>query len=65
MILVDTSVRVGEHLRHWLPRLPTLLQKGEVLIHPWAIGEVACRTLRNRSLVLELLQGAASRNGGQ
>ncbi len=56
MILVDTSVRV-EHLRHGLPRLATLLQEREVLIHPWVIGELACGNLRNRSQVLELMQG--------
>ena len=56
MILVDTSVWV-EHLRRGLPQLATLLQEGEVLIHPWVIGELACSTLRNRSQVLELLQG--------
>ena len=56
MILVDTSAWV-EHLRHGLPRLATLLQEGEVLIHPWVIGELACGNLRNRSQVLELLQG--------
>ena len=56
MILVDTSVWV-EHLRHGLPRLATLLQEGEVLIHPWVIGELACGNLRNRQQVLELLQG--------
>ena len=56
MILVDTSLWV-EHLRHGLSRLATLLQEGEVLIHPWVIGELACCNLRNRSQVLELLQG--------
>ncbi|MFW6731445.1 MAG: type II toxin-antitoxin system VapC family toxin [Synechococcus sp.] len=56
MILVDTSVWV-EHLRRGLPRLATLLQEGEVLIHPWVIGELACGTLSNRREVLELLQG--------
>ena len=56
MILADTSVWV-EHLRHGLPRLAALLQEGEVLIHPWVIGELACGNLRNRSQVLELLQG--------
>jgi predicted nucleic acid-binding protein len=56
VILVDTSVWV-EHLRHGLPRLATLLQEGEVLIHPWMIGELACGNLRNRSEVLELLKG--------
>ena len=28
-----------------------------MLIHPWVIGELACGNLRNRSQVLELLQG--------
>jgi predicted nucleic acid-binding protein len=56
VILVDTSVWV-EHLRHGLPRLATHLQEGEVLIHPWVIGELACGNLRNRSQVLDLLQG--------
>jgi predicted nucleic acid-binding protein len=56
VILADTSVWV-EHLRRGLPRLATLLQGGEVLIHPWVIGELACGNLRNRSQVLELLQG--------
>ena len=56
MILIDTSVWV-EHLRRGLPRLATLLQEGEALIHPWVIGELACGNLRNRSQVLELLQG--------
>ncbi len=56
MILIDTSVWV-EHLRRGLPRLATLLQDGEVLIHPWVIGELACGNLCNRSQLLELLQG--------
>ena len=56
MILVDTSVLV-EHRRSGLPRLATLLQGGEVRIHPSVIGELACGNLRNRSQVLELLQG--------
>lgn len=54
MILVDTSVWV-EHLRRGLPRLATLLQDGEVLIHPWVSGELACGNLCNRPQVLELL----------
>ena len=56
MILVDTSVWV-EHLRRGLPRLATLLQDCEVLMHPWVIGELACGNLGNRQEVLELLQG--------
>lgn len=56
MILVDTSVWV-DHLRWGLPRLATRLQKGEVLIHPWVMGELACGHLRHRRQVLSLLQG--------
>jgi predicted nucleic acid-binding protein len=56
LILVDTSVWV-DHLRCGLPRLASLLQEGEVLIHPWVIGEIACGHLRDRRPVLELLQG--------
>ncbi|MEA5410793.1 type II toxin-antitoxin system VapC family toxin [Synechococcus sp. BA-120 BA3] len=56
MILVDTSVWV-EHLRCGMPRLATRLLEGEVLIHPWVIGELACGHLRHRRQVLSLLQG--------
>ena len=56
MILVDTSVWV-DHLRSGVPLLANLLQDGEVLIHPWVIGEIACGNLRNRQQVLDLLLG--------
>ncbi len=56
MILVDTSVWM-DHLRYGLPRLATRLQDGEVLIHPWVMGELACGHLRDRRQVLSLLQG--------
>ena len=56
MILVDTSVWV-DHLRSGVPVLANLLQEGEVLIHPWVIGEIACGNLRNRQQVLDLLLG--------
>jgi predicted nucleic acid-binding protein len=56
VILVDTTIWV-EHLRRGLPSLATFLQEGEVLIHPWVIGELDCGNLRNRQQVLELLQG--------
>ena len=56
MILVDTSVWV-DHLRSGVPLLANLLQEGEVLIHPWVIGEMACGNLRNRQQVLDLLLG--------
>lgn len=56
MILVDTSVWL-DHLRSGVPLLANLLQEGEVLIHPWVIGEIACGNLRNRQQVLDLLLG--------
>jgi len=56
VILVDTSVWV-EHLRSGVPELAARLEGGEVLIHPWVIGELACGTLRDRHRLLNLLQG--------
>jgi predicted nucleic acid-binding protein len=56
LILVDTSVWV-DHLRSGVPLLIKLLQEGEVLIHPWVIGEIACGNLRNRQQLLDLLLG--------
>ena len=55
MTLVDTSVWVN-HLRQGSPRLESLLQENQVLIHPWIIGELACGMLKNRSEILALLQ---------
>jgi predicted nucleic acid-binding protein len=54
VILVDTSVWI-EHLRHGEPRLASALDAGEVLTHPFVIGELACGNLGNRMTVLELL----------
>lgn len=54
MILVDTSVWV-EHLRSGNPSLAAELHAGNVLTHPFVIGEIACGTLRNRREVLDLL----------
>lgn len=56
MILVDTSIWV-DHLRSGVPQLTAALQAGEVFIHPWVIGELACGNLRDRGRVLQLLQG--------
>jgi hypothetical protein len=54
MILVDTSVWV-QHLNHMEPRLARLLADGEVLVHPFVVGELACGTLRRRQEVLSLI----------
>lgn len=55
MILVDTSVWIG-HLRAGDPVLARLLDRAEVLVHPFVIGEIALGHLRRRALVLGLLQ---------
>lgn len=59
MILVDTSIWV-DHLRSGVPQLTAALQGGDVLIHPWVVGELACGNLRDRSRVLQLLQSLPS-----
>lgn len=56
MILVDTSVWV-DHLRAADPRLTHLLDQGEVVMHPFVVGEIACGSLAQRPLVLDLLRG--------
>ena len=54
MVLVDTSVWI-DHLRKTTPRLVGLLDNGEVVIHPFVIGELACGNLANRKELLSLL----------
>jgi predicted nucleic acid-binding protein len=55
MILVDTSVWVA-HLRGDSAHLRKLLNDGEVLCHPFVVGELACGNIKNRSEILSLLQ---------
>jgi len=55
MTLVDTSVWV-DHFRHGNRRLEALLVDGEVLCHPFVIGELACGNLKRRSETLALLR---------
>jgi len=52
MILVDTSVWVN-HFRQGNPRLTQALEDGQVLIHPFVIGEIACGNLKSRPKVLD------------
>ena len=55
MILIDTSVWV-EHLRSGMSSLEALLADGDVICHPFIIGELACGNLRNRKEILALLR---------
>ena len=55
MTLVDTSVWI-DHLRAGNRMLRSLLENGEVVAHPFVVGELACGTLRNRKEILTLLQ---------
>jgi len=54
MILVDTSVWI-DHLHSGDERLADLLNRSQVVIHPFVIGELACGNLRKRDEVLRLL----------
>jgi predicted nucleic acid-binding protein len=55
VILVDTSVWV-DHLRRGDERLAALLEGGEILMHPFVIGELALGHLRQRHLIVTSLQ---------
>jgi predicted nucleic acid-binding protein len=55
MVLVDTSIWV-DHLRMGVPRLAELLERGDVLAHPFIIGELACGQMTNRTEILDLLR---------
>ncbi len=55
MMLVDTSVWI-DHLRQGDAQLATALQAGQVRVHPFVVGELACGNLRARAEVLGLLQ---------
>ena len=54
MVLVDTSVWVY-HLRESHPGMVSLLNDGDVVCHPFIIGELSCGNLTNRSEILSLL----------
>lgn len=54
MILVDTSVWVA-HLRANDETLGALLSAGQVLVHPFVIGEIALGHLKQRHAVLDSL----------
>ena len=54
MILVDTSIWI-DHLSSGNNRLIEFLDRSQVLVHPFVIGELACGKLRNRKEILRLL----------
>ena len=55
MVLVDTAIWVS-HLKEGDAGLKSLLEDGEVLCHPFIIGELACGNLKNRAEILSLLE---------
>lgn len=55
MVLVDTSVWVS-HLREGSNELADLLNDGNVLCHPFIIGELACGNLKDREAILSYLK---------
>jgi len=55
MILVDTSIWI-DHLRRGDGELVAALLVGQVLMHPWVVGELACGTLHDRAQILDLLR---------
>lgn len=54
MVLVDTSIWI-DHLSTGHKKLTQLLQDGQVAIHPFIIGELACGNLKNRKEIISLL----------
>ena len=59
MILVDTSIWVN-HLRRHDAVLAAHLEAGDVLCHPYVIGEIGLGLLKQRREVLELLAALPS-----
>ncbi len=54
MTLADTSVWV-EHFRRGHAGLRKLLEEGEIVTHPFVLGELACGNLPDRAATLVLL----------
>ena len=54
MVLVDTSVWI-DYFRQGEIALTTLLEKGDVLCHPFILGELACGHLHPRKEILRHL----------
>ncbi len=61
MVLVDTSVWVS-HLREGNAKFEGLLNNGDVVCHPFIVGELACGNIKNRAEILSLLQALPMSN---
>ena len=59
MILVDSSIWI-DHLRHENADVSRLASSRQILMHPFAIGEIAVGTLRNRVIILQSLRDLPS-----
>ncbi len=55
MIFVDTSVWIN-HLRDGDKHLENQLIAGNVMCHPYIIGELVCGNIKNRKEIISLLQ---------
>lgn len=55
MILADTSIWI-DHLRAPSERLQDLLDRRQILIHPFVVGELALGTMRHRSRTMFALK---------
>jgi predicted nucleic acid-binding protein len=55
VILVDTSIWIY-HWRKSDLRMTSLLEAGQVLVHPFVVGELSLGNLLNRQQVLAMLQ---------
>ena len=55
MILIDTSIWV-DHFRRHHASLIELLETGQVCVHPYVIGELACGNLKPRRNILDELR---------
>ena len=55
MILADTSVWI-DYLRRGNPEMKKLLARGQVVMHPFVVAEIALGSLRNRRERLEELE---------
>ncbi|NTJ63711.1 type II toxin-antitoxin system VapC family toxin [Agrobacterium rhizogenes] len=55
MILVDTSIWI-DHFHSPEARLQTLLEQKQVVVHPFVVGEIGLRNLRQYDLVIGSLR---------